>query len=91
MAFFHCSRGAVISDRIGTRSSTVDKPQAASPIEFNNVPVAGRIVTHILAFEGESKVTFSDGNFSTYEDWRRQTLGDAAARPHRITHQKLTR
>ncbi len=50
-----------------------------------------RIATHILAFEGESKVTFFDGNFSEYEDWRRQTLGDAATRPHRITYRKLTR
>jgi len=50
-----------------------------------------RIATHILAFEGESKVTFFDGNFSEYEDWRRQTLGDAATRPHRITYRRLTR
>ena len=50
-----------------------------------------RIATHILAFEGESKVTFFDGNFSEYEEWRRQTLGDAATRPHRITYRKLTR
>jgi len=42
-------------------------------------------------FEGESKVTFFDGNFSTYEDWRQQTFGDAATRPHRITYRKLTR
>ena len=50
-----------------------------------------RIATHILAFEGDSKVTFFDGNFSEYEEWRRQTLGDAATRPHRITYRKLTR
>ena len=50
-----------------------------------------RIATHILAFEGESKVTFFDGNFSEYEEWRRQNLGDAAMRPHRITYRKLTR
>jgi ATP-binding cassette ChvD family protein len=50
-----------------------------------------RIATHILAFEGESKVTFFDGNFSEYEDWRKQQLGDAATRPHRITYRKLTR
>jgi hypothetical protein len=45
----------------------------------------------LLAFEGDSKVTFFDGNFSEYEEWRRQTLGDAAARPHRTTYRKLTR
>jgi len=46
---------------------------------------------HIFAFESEFKVTFFDGNFSEYEDWRRQTLGDAATRPLRITYRKLTR
>ena len=51
----------------------------------------GRIATHILVREGNSKVTFFDGNFSGYEDWCRQTLGDAATRPHRITYRKLTR
>jgi ATP-binding cassette ChvD family protein len=50
-----------------------------------------RVATHILAFEGESKVTFFDGNFSEYEDWRRKSLGEAATRPHRITYRKLTR
>ena len=50
-----------------------------------------RIATHILAFEGDSKVNFFDGNFSEYEEWRKQTLGDAATRPHRITYRKLTR
>jgi energy-dependent translational throttle protein EttA len=50
-----------------------------------------RIATHILAFEGESKVTFFDGNFTEYEEWRRKTLGEAATRPHRITYRRLTR
>jgi sulfate-transporting ATPase len=50
-----------------------------------------RIATHILAFEGESKVNFFDGNFSEYEEWRRKELGDEATRPHRITYRKLTR
>ncbi len=50
-----------------------------------------RIATHILAFEGDSKVAFFDGNFSEYEAWRRSTLGDEAVRPHRITYRKLTR
>jgi energy-dependent translational throttle protein EttA len=50
-----------------------------------------RIATHILAFEGESKVTFFDGNFSEYEEWGAQTLGDAATQPHGISHWKLTR
>ncbi len=50
-----------------------------------------RIATHILAFEGDSRVNFFDGNFSEYEEWRRKTLGEAATRPHRITYRKLTR
>ena len=50
-----------------------------------------RIATHVLPFEGESKVTFFDGNFTEYEEWRKQQLGDAATRPHRITYRKLTR
>ncbi len=50
-----------------------------------------RIATHILAFEGESKVNFFDGNFTEYEEWRKKQLGDAALRPHRITYRKLTR
>lgn len=54
-------------------------------------PVAVHIATHILAFEGESKVSFFDGNLSEYEEWRRQQLGDAATRPDRITYRKLTR
>ena len=41
-----------------------------------------RIATHILASEGESKVTFFDGNFSEYEEWRKKQLGDAATLPH---------
>jgi ATPase subunit of ABC transporter with duplicated ATPase domains len=49
-----------------------------------------RIATHILAFEGDPKVTFFDGNFSEYEEWRRKTLGEEASRPHRITYRKLT-
>ena len=50
-----------------------------------------RIATHILAFEGDSKVDFFEGNFSEYEEDRKRRLGDAATRPHRITYRKLTR
>jgi energy-dependent translational throttle protein EttA len=50
-----------------------------------------RIATHVLAFEGDSKVTFFDGNFSEYEERRRQTLRGPGTRPHRITYRKLTR
>ena len=50
-----------------------------------------RITTHILAFEGNSKITWYNGNFSQYEDDRRKRLGAKADRPHRIVYKKLTR
>jgi energy-dependent translational throttle protein EttA len=49
-----------------------------------------RIATHILAFEGESQVRWFEGNFQDYEDHRRRTLGEEAARPKRITYRRLT-
>jgi len=50
-----------------------------------------RIATHILAFEGDSKVVWFDGNYSEYEADRRSRLGAAAERPHRIKYRQLTR
>jgi ATP-binding cassette ChvD family protein len=50
-----------------------------------------RIATHILAFEGESKVVFYDGNYSEYEADRKARLGAAADQPHRIKYRHLTR
>lgn len=50
-----------------------------------------RIATHILAFEGDSKVTWFDGNYSEYEADRRARLGAAADQPHRIKYRQLTR
>ncbi|MBI5556027.1 MAG: energy-dependent translational throttle protein EttA [Deltaproteobacteria bacterium] len=50
-----------------------------------------RIATHILAFEGDSKVTFFDGNYSEYEADRKSRLGAAAEQPHRIKYRQLTR
>ena len=50
-----------------------------------------RIATHILAFEGDSKIVWFDGNYSEYEADRKQRLGDAAERPHRIKYRQLTR
>lgn len=50
-----------------------------------------RIATHILAFEGESKVTWYDGNYSEYEEHRRKVLGIVADQPHRIRYKKLMR
>ncbi|WP_345795729.1 energy-dependent translational throttle protein EttA [Castellaniella sp. MT123] len=48
-----------------------------------------RIATHILAFEGDSKVVFFDGNYQEYEADKRQRLGEEAARPHRIRYKAL--
>jgi sulfate-transporting ATPase len=50
-----------------------------------------RIATHILAFEGDSRVIWFDGNYSEYEADRRSRLGAAAERPHRIKYRQLTR
>ena len=50
-----------------------------------------RICTHILAFEGDSKVLFFDGNYSEYEEDRNRRLGAAASQPHRIKYRQLTR
>ncbi len=50
-----------------------------------------RIATHILAFEGDSRVVWFDGNYSEYEADRRARLGAAADQPHRIKYRQLTR
>ncbi len=50
-----------------------------------------RIATHVLAFEGDSQVTWFEGNFEAYEEHRRERLGAEADRPHRLTYKKLTR
>ncbi len=50
-----------------------------------------RIATHILAFEGESRVFWFEGNFSDYEEDKRQRLGEDATQPHRIKYRQLTR
>jgi len=50
-----------------------------------------RVATHILAFEGDSQVTWNIGNFSDYEEARRKQLGKEADTPHRISYRKLTR
>ena len=50
-----------------------------------------RIATHILAFEGDSKVAWFEGNYSEYEADRKKRLGKEADRPHRIRYRKLTR
>jgi ATP-binding cassette ChvD family protein len=50
-----------------------------------------RVATHVLAFEGDSQVTWFEGNFEEYERHRHELLGAEADRPHRITYKRLTR
>jgi energy-dependent translational throttle protein EttA len=50
-----------------------------------------RIATHILAFEGDSRVVWCDGNYETYESQRHERLGQGADQPHRVKYKSLTR
>ncbi len=50
-----------------------------------------RIATHMLAFEGDSKVVWFEGNYQDYEADRHRRLGTEADQPHRIKYRKLTR
>ncbi|HJU71485.1 MAG TPA: energy-dependent translational throttle protein EttA [Paucimonas sp.] len=50
-----------------------------------------RIATHILAFEGNSQVTFFDGNYQEYEADKRKRLGEEGAKPKRVRYKPVTR
>ena len=50
-----------------------------------------RVATHVLAFEGDSNVTWFEGNFEAYEEHRRALLGPEADRPKRISYKRLVR
>ncbi len=50
-----------------------------------------RVATHILAFEGDSHVTWFEGSFEEYAAWVRETRGEEALEPHRITYKRLVR
>ena len=50
-----------------------------------------RVATHILAYEGDSKWFWFEGNFESYEENKTSRLGSEASRPHRATYRKLTR
>ena len=52
---------------------------------------SARIATHILAFEGDSRVVWFEGNHDDYEADRKRRLGEAADRPHRIKYKPLGR
>lgn len=49
-----------------------------------------RVCTHLMAFEGDSQITFFEGNYSEYETDRKRRLGDEASRPSRIKYRKLS-
>jgi sulfate-transporting ATPase len=49
-----------------------------------------RIATHIIAFEGDSRVVFFEGNYQDYETDKKARLGEEAARPHRLRFRPLT-
>jgi ATP-binding cassette ChvD family protein len=50
-----------------------------------------RVATHILAFEGDSRVVYFDGNYSEYEEDKHKRLGAEADQPHRIRYRQMTR
>ncbi|WP_426994992.1 energy-dependent translational throttle protein EttA [Glaesserella parasuis] len=50
-----------------------------------------RIATHILDYGDEGKVTFYEGNFSDYEEWKKKTFGAEATQPHRIKYKRITK
>jgi sulfate-transporting ATPase len=50
-----------------------------------------RVATHILAFEGDSEVTWFEGSWGEYADWVKQTRGEDALEPHRIKYKPLVR
>jgi ATPase subunit of ABC transporter with duplicated ATPase domains len=50
-----------------------------------------RVCTHILAFEGDSKVSWYEGNFSDYEEDKLKRLGVSELVPKRITYRKISR
>lgn len=50
-----------------------------------------RIATHILDYGDEGKVTFYEGNFSDYEEWKKKTFGAEALQPHRVKYKRITK
>ena len=50
-----------------------------------------RVATHILDYGDEGKVTFYEGNFSDYEEWKKKTFGAEAVQPHRIKYKRIAK
>ena len=71
------SRPTISTSRRSRRSRTrCSASRAASVVVSHDRWFLDRIATHILAFEGDGKVTFFDGNYQTYEEDRKKRLGD---------------
>ncbi|NRA53202.1 MAG: energy-dependent translational throttle protein EttA [Gammaproteobacteria bacterium] len=49
-----------------------------------------RVATHILDYRDEGKINFYEGNYSDYEKWLKETLGEAATQPHRIKYKRIS-
>jgi sulfate-transporting ATPase len=49
-----------------------------------------RIATHIISFEGDSRVYFFEGNYHEYEENKKMRLGEEAAKPHRLRYKPLS-
>jgi ATPase subunit of ABC transporter with duplicated ATPase domains len=50
-----------------------------------------RVATHIMAFEGDSQVTFFEGTYEEYEEDKHRRLGSAADQPHRLKYKPLSK
>ncbi|WIE08853.1 energy-dependent translational throttle protein EttA [Providencia rettgeri] len=50
-----------------------------------------RIATHIIDYQDEGNITFFEGNFSEYEDYKKRTLGAEALQPHRMKYKRMTK
>ncbi len=71
-------------------NALIDFPGCAVVISHDRF-FLDRISTHILAFEGESRVIWFDGNFSDYEEDKKKRLGESALTPRRVSYKKLKR
>jgi ATP-binding cassette ChvD family protein len=49
-----------------------------------------RIATHILDYRDEGKINFHEGNYTEYEKWLKETIGEAASQPHRIKYKRIS-
>jgi ATP-binding cassette ChvD family protein len=50
-----------------------------------------RIATHIMDYRDEGKINFYEGNYSDYENWLKETLGDSVVEPHRLKYKKISK